>query len=259
VPARKPITKKVRFEVFKRDSFKCQYCGAEAPNVLLEVDHIEPVAAGGSSDITNLVTACVACNAGKSDRLLSDDSAVTKAKRQLDELQQRRKQLELMMEWKTGLVDLSAETLNQVNDYFSKRMGYSAQTPGALAYLQKIIKTFSASEVIDAIEASIASYVQYNAAGQVTPESVQKIWNMIPGVCRVNRAAKDDPDLRQLYFIRGIMKKRWSYVNQWQAMQIMREARAGGMSIEQLRGLVIECHNWTEWTHAIESETQERD
>lgn len=30
---RKAISKRVRFEVFKRDSFKCQYCGKCAPDV----------------------------------------------------------------------------------------------------------------------------------------------------------------------------------------------------------------------------------
>ena len=37
---RKPIGKKMRFEVFKRDKFTCQYCGRKAPDVILEVDHI---------------------------------------------------------------------------------------------------------------------------------------------------------------------------------------------------------------------------
>ena len=40
---RKNLSKSVRFEVFKRDSFKCQYCGKSAPDVVLEVDHIIPV------------------------------------------------------------------------------------------------------------------------------------------------------------------------------------------------------------------------
>ena len=39
---RKVISKRVRFEVFKRDNFKCQYCGSEAPRVVLHVDHINP-------------------------------------------------------------------------------------------------------------------------------------------------------------------------------------------------------------------------
>lgn len=45
--ARKAISKKTRFEVFKRDRFTCQYCGATPPGVLLHIDHIHPVAEGG--------------------------------------------------------------------------------------------------------------------------------------------------------------------------------------------------------------------
>ncbi len=62
---RKAIPKSVRFEVFKRDNFTCQYCGRKAPDVVLEVDHINPVANGGENDILNLVTSCRDCNSGK--------------------------------------------------------------------------------------------------------------------------------------------------------------------------------------------------
>lgn len=68
---RKGLSKKVRFEVFKRDSFTCQYCGAHPPATILEVDHIVPVAGGGDNDEGNLVTACFNCNRGKSARSLS--------------------------------------------------------------------------------------------------------------------------------------------------------------------------------------------
>lgn len=70
--ARTAISKKTRFEVFKRDGFECQYCGAHPPSVILHVDHIHPVAKGGKNDMDNLITACEACNQGKSDRELSD-------------------------------------------------------------------------------------------------------------------------------------------------------------------------------------------
>lgn len=43
---RKSISKRVRFEVFKRDSFCCQYCGKSAPDVVLVIDHIDPVSNG---------------------------------------------------------------------------------------------------------------------------------------------------------------------------------------------------------------------
>ena len=69
---RSPIKKSLRFDVFKRDRFACQYCGATPPRVLLEVDHIHPVAKGGDNGIDNLITACEACNRGKSAKLLSN-------------------------------------------------------------------------------------------------------------------------------------------------------------------------------------------
>lgn len=75
---RKSLSKKIRFEVFKRDSFACQYRGEKAPDVVLEVDHIKPVAQSGTDDILNLITSCCDCNRGKSDRELSDNTVVQK-------------------------------------------------------------------------------------------------------------------------------------------------------------------------------------
>lgn len=49
-----------------------------APDVLLVVDHVVPVAKGGENEILNLVTSCDTCNAGKGAVPLSDSSAVKK-------------------------------------------------------------------------------------------------------------------------------------------------------------------------------------
>jgi len=69
---RKAISKKVRFDVFKRDSFECQYCGATPPKAIMHVDHIVPVAEGGGNEEENLITACSDCNLGKGARSLDD-------------------------------------------------------------------------------------------------------------------------------------------------------------------------------------------
>jgi hypothetical protein len=68
---RKALSKKDRFEVFKRDAFTCVYCGAHPPKVILHCDHVIAVVAGGTNDIDNLVTACDACNLGKGGRPLT--------------------------------------------------------------------------------------------------------------------------------------------------------------------------------------------
>lgn len=59
------ISKRLRFEVLRRDDHTCQYCGERAPDVTLHVDHVVPVALGGTDDPGNLVAACRDCNAGK--------------------------------------------------------------------------------------------------------------------------------------------------------------------------------------------------
>jgi 5-methylcytosine-specific restriction endonuclease McrA len=66
----------MRFEVFKRDHFTCQYCGAKAPDVALECDHVRPVFHDGQNAMENLTTACRDCNAGKGARRLDDRSRI---------------------------------------------------------------------------------------------------------------------------------------------------------------------------------------
>ena len=62
------LSKALRFEVLTRDGYKCRYCGATAQTATLHIDHVLPRAAGGRDDLANLVTACLDCNFGKSDR-----------------------------------------------------------------------------------------------------------------------------------------------------------------------------------------------
>lgn len=59
------VSKRLRFEIFRRDGFKCRYCGLLAGETELTIDHVVPRTLGGSDDPTNLVTACKDCNAGK--------------------------------------------------------------------------------------------------------------------------------------------------------------------------------------------------
>ena len=70
VVSRRPMSPRLRREIFMRDGHKCVECGAnrtDDPEVILHVDHIIPVAAGGKDHADNLQTLCIDCNLGKSD------------------------------------------------------------------------------------------------------------------------------------------------------------------------------------------------
>jgi hypothetical protein len=65
------LSKKVKFEIKQRDNFICQYCGkSKDDGVKLHIDHILPIAKGGTDHINNLTTACEECNLGKSDKII---------------------------------------------------------------------------------------------------------------------------------------------------------------------------------------------
>lgn len=65
---RTTISKSVRFTIFSRDGYTCRYCGRQSDSCPLVIDHVIPVAQGGTNDPENLVTACHDCNAGKAAR-----------------------------------------------------------------------------------------------------------------------------------------------------------------------------------------------
>lgn len=71
---RNPISARLRYEVLRRDGFTCQYCGAKAPDVELQIDHVVPVSLGGDDHPSNLVASCVDCNIGKASTMPSADT-----------------------------------------------------------------------------------------------------------------------------------------------------------------------------------------
>lgn len=62
---RTSISLRTRFNLLKRDRFRCQYCGAHAGSTELVVDHVIPASKGGPDEPWNLLTACNNCNQGK--------------------------------------------------------------------------------------------------------------------------------------------------------------------------------------------------
>lgn len=159
---RKAISTKTRFEVFKRDGFVCQYCGAHPPQAILHVDHIVPVIEGGDNDPSNLVTACDKCNLGKGPRSLTaiPESLKNKAARIAESEAQLRGYHE-MMEAARSRREVDAW---RVADVFIKH--YSKDDSIRRDWLQSIrtfVDKLGVYECLDAIERAITKQ-PYNDA-----------------------------------------------------------------------------------------------
>jgi hypothetical protein len=76
-----------QFVIFRRDGFKCAYCGRTSfeDGVKLNADHINPVACGGQNIAANLITSCRDCNQNKTTRRLSAEKEI------LEEVSRRNK------------------------------------------------------------------------------------------------------------------------------------------------------------------------
>lgn len=182
--SRKPLSKKIRFEVFKRDSFTCQYCGGKAPDVILHVDHIKPVAEGGSGEIVNLVTACFDCNSGKGKRELDDKAVISKQRKQLDSLNERRIQLEMMAEWRKQVNDMRKQEVDAIAEAIPMIDGFSISENGR-AKILRWLKRFPVEKIFECIDISFGQYARYDKDGQMTEDTWEKAFGMITRILEI--------------------------------------------------------------------------
>ena len=148
--SREPISKRLRFEVFKRDSFTCQYCGAHPPAVVLECDHIVPASKGGSTDEENLVTACFACNRGKSD--VSLQSVPRSLNERRIDIQEREEQIagyEAVMRHRRERIDSEA---HQVLEKFCELYVRDSIPKVDFTSIKRFIEKLGLNEVLVAVD-----------------------------------------------------------------------------------------------------------
>lgn len=250
--ARQAIRKSVRLEVLKRDCFTCQYCGQKAPDVVIEIDHIKPVAAGGDNHIMNLVAACKDCNAGKSDKLLSDSSAVVKAQRQAGKIQERRQQLQEMAEWHLSLVGFESDPHDELEQLWLK----SIQANPAIHLVQAAKDELSSLSVTYGFEAVCRAIVK--TANSLIRKGLYKdqeerngaFWS-IKNYCYVTQADEKDPGIARLFYIRGILRNRCPYLSDRSCIQFLIQAREAGVDVEEMVEFAKGVSSWSEFRDSV--------
>lgn len=149
------VSTRTRFEIFKRDGFRCVYCGATPMNAVLTVDHVEPQAKGGGDDPSNLVTACQACNGGKSDVRLEDRRYA--ASLDTDSVKEHAQQLMGYLEAQRAVVAAKDAVVEQLRERWEELIngGTTAQERGLLrAYSE----TYPLAELVGAMEIAAAKF-----------------------------------------------------------------------------------------------------
>lgn len=106
------LSKKLRFSIFERDKFICQYCGKspDTHDVTLQVDHVVSVKDGGDNEVGNLVTSCFDCNSGKGAKtVIKYKQTPEDIKAQLEMARERLEQVRAMIDAKNKIKNIEKE------------------------------------------------------------------------------------------------------------------------------------------------------
>lgn len=179
---RKTISKKIRFEVFKRDGFKCAYCGQSPPAVMLEVDHIEPKSKGGSDEINNYITACFDCNRGKRDIPL--ERIPSQLSENIDVLKEKEEQISEYRKFIKSIDKRINKDVGDVERAFQVRFEDRTFTDIFInGTVKQFLKQLPLHEIIEAMGIATAK--------QTNPDSCIKYFC---GICWNKIKSKTDPD-----------------------------------------------------------------
>jgi len=151
---RKPLSKSLRFKIFKRDGFACQYCGNTPPATVLEIDHITPVSKKGTDDEDNLLTSCFECNRGKGDELLTiAPEGIDKKSEVLAEKEEQLKEYNKLIAAKKRR---EARQVNKISRIFDEVGNLTASDKNTIR--NKFLSRLMVDEVEDAMYSAINKF-----------------------------------------------------------------------------------------------------
>lgn len=182
------VGKSLRFEVFARDGFTCQYCGQRPPDVVLEPDHIHPKSKGGSDDSINLITSCFDCNRGKGAKIISGIAPRPDADIAYLKIEQERAELDRFLNAKQEFDERMSDACDALQDTWCRYLTKDWMPTERV--LIPWINRYGAQEIHEAIILSVPAYTS-NRFGYDDERAFGKLVPYIGAVLR-NRAADRD-------------------------------------------------------------------
>jgi hypothetical protein len=158
------------------------------------------------------------------------------------------------MAWMEGLRELNDSTVESILEYWEGyipgcRMNQAARNRG-----KSLVRRFGSKEVCAAMDIAAEQYLKFDENGNAILPSAENAWHKIAGICRVRRNEKQEPDMQELYYIRGIIRNRLSggYFCAYKAMSALKAARASGVELSKLGEIARNASSWTKFCCLLE-------
>ncbi len=148
------LSKRLRFKIFEKYNFTCQYCGRKPPEVVLEVDHVVSRKDGGLDEEMNLICSCFDCNRGKRETSLDIQKIKNQNfKKELEYLEERQQQLEAYYNFIKRKEELENEELSVFQRAWEdSSQGENSLTDHGLNEIRKLKEAYPTELVLEAIK-----------------------------------------------------------------------------------------------------------
>lgn len=174
--------------------------------------------------------------------MLSDNSVMEKRKKQLDILQEKREQLELMIEWQNELLDFDNAVASSIAQVWTKFVGTTINEHG-LAKISLLLKKYSYEDLINAIQIACRQYLGKKDSNE--------IFNSLGGILYNKKLEEKDPVAASKKHIKNILQRNLGYFNFKTGMSLIDSAIEYGASIDSLLNFSKEVRTWTQFKSGI--------
>ena len=177
---REQIKPKLRFQVFERDGFTCQYCGRtpEQDEVVLNVDHTISVKNGGTNDIENLVTSCWDCNIGKGARsILKRTKTESDLQEELDLTHERLKQIKALNKKRQSIKKVK-HAISVTETQWARDITDESFDERCYSEIQKLSSKYTKEVLTESLEIAYNKHIRNNF------DSMPKFVAYVGGVAR---------------------------------------------------------------------------
>ena len=159
----------------------------------------------------------------------------------------------MMFKWRVGLNKIDDMLINNICSYWNKLtpgwvVGESGKTD-----IKKWLKKFTITDILSAMDVSAETYLSRDKDGKITQETIHNAFNKISGICYLKSLDKNNPELKELYYIRGIIRNKCIYYcNNAKILPILKDAIQRGVSIQELKTCAYTILNWSSFKKEID-------
>jgi hypothetical protein len=245
-----PEYKRIKYEIFEKDAFKCQFCGTGTPNVTLQLVRIQDAQQNDEwLDLAFLSTSCKICEKKKSGvEEKSPNNYMS-----IDELEERLQQLKMLINWRKGMLNIRKQQLANLISYWENKIPDFETNNDQKKYLAAYISKYSSDEIRSAMDMAVDKFIKFSDDGTLDKNSILTAFSKIPEICQTKTEIVNTHETDGLQRIHNQLEQGISgFFDSNRASQWLNYARSWEVPIDDLFKMATSVKSWTEFSLNID-------